>query len=181
MQESNNMIEIKKFSLKYRHNKYYQGGLRDSFIAFATNPLRFFLKRNKEITILDEIDLNIKAGDRIAFIGENGVGKTSLCRAISGMRGKCPEIKLNGKVRSIFNSSVAIEKELTGRENALLLIHLVYPTLSKKRKLEVLEDSIQFAELGEYTDVAFKYYSTGMKVRVFKCDICTSSRHTYTG
>jgi len=41
-------------------------------------------KKFGKITVLDDIDLTVKKGDRIALIGQNGAGKTTLIRAILG-------------------------------------------------------------------------------------------------
>ncbi|MCW8826365.1 MAG: ABC transporter ATP-binding protein [Gammaproteobacteria bacterium] len=41
-------------------------------------------KRFKRHTVLDNIDLNIGVGDRVALIGSNGAGKTTLIRCLLG-------------------------------------------------------------------------------------------------
>lgn len=43
------------------------------------------------VKVLDDIDLNINPGDKIALIGDNGAGKTTLLRLIAGKESPDPE------------------------------------------------------------------------------------------
>jgi ABC transport system ATP-binding/permease protein len=36
------------------------------------------------VPLLDQVDLNVDAGDKIALIGRNGTGKSSLLRVVAG-------------------------------------------------------------------------------------------------
>ena len=50
------------------------------------------------LRVLHEIDLNVRAGERIGLVGLNGHGKTTLIRALTHMAGwQQGSIKLRGK------------------------------------------------------------------------------------
>ncbi len=53
------------------------------------------------VPLLDHVDLSLDAGDKVALIGRNGTGKSSLLRIVAGARtpttagsGACPELRL---------------------------------------------------------------------------------------
>ena len=54
-------------------------------------------KTFKRTTVLQELDLEIKTGDRVALIGSNGAGKTTLIRCLLGEYSFDGEITLDGK------------------------------------------------------------------------------------
>jgi ATPase subunit of ABC transporter with duplicated ATPase domains len=55
--------------------KLYRGALTVQGVSFAYPGAE---------TILDKVSFNIEAGDRVAIIGPNGVGKTTLMRVLAG-------------------------------------------------------------------------------------------------
>ena len=60
---------------------------------------RGLVKRYGQVTALDGVDFELRAGEILAVIGDNGAGKSSLIKALSGAT--IPdegEIKLDGKV-----------------------------------------------------------------------------------
>lgn len=161
------ILKIKNFDLSYKYSQFKNEGLRDVFISFFTNPLKVLLNRSKRIDILNNVNISIKEGEKVAFIGTNGAGKTSLCRAITGMHGIQKSIELNGEVRAIFETSVVIQPELTGRENIKILVNIMYPKLTKQTRKSLYEEIINFSDLNEFIDSPFKHYSKGMKSRLF--------------
>ena len=46
--------------------------------------LRHVTKQFKKSVVLDDLDLDIAAGERVALIGSNGAGKTTLIRCLLG-------------------------------------------------------------------------------------------------
>lgn len=163
----NNILEIKDLDITYKTSRFRGGGLRDAFVELLTSPLKFLMRRPHNLHLLHDINLTIKKGERLGIVGVNGCGKTSLCRAIAGMHGKQSSIKVNGNIRAIFDTTVVIHPELSGVENAEILVNLMYPDLTKQERKEIAQEALEFSELGEFQFSAFKYYSKGMKARLF--------------
>ena len=60
---------------------------------------RGLVKRYGRVTALDQADFDLRHGEILAVIGDNGAGKSSLIKAISGaVRPDEGEIRLNGEV-----------------------------------------------------------------------------------
>lgn len=165
--EIENILDIKNFTISYEVPHYRAQSFRDLFVETVKSPLDFLLKENDRIIVLDNINLKINKGERVGIIGNNGSGKTSLCRYICGLYGINKKIKLNGNAKGIFDTEVVVLPELSGRENLEILAHFFFPELSKKEREIILAESADFSELGNFLDVPFKLYSKGMKARLF--------------
>jgi ABC-type polysaccharide/polyol phosphate transport system ATPase subunit len=68
------------------------------------------------------------------------------------------------EVRAIFDTGTGIMPELTGRENAYLLARLFFPDVRDLKPL--VEEAIEFSELGHFIDIPFRQYSKGMQSRI---------------
>lgn len=156
---------MKDLGLVFPARIHRAGSIRDSFVRTLTHPIVTLFTPQQKLEVLAGIDLEIQRGDRIALMGVNGAGKTSLCRAIAGFykptRGT---LDVRGHVRAIFDTMVGIYPELTGRENADILTDFLYPELPD-REVRIRE-ALEFTELGHFLDTPFKFYSNGMQARL---------------
>lgn len=114
---------------------------------------------------LQGINLKIEAGDRVGLIGHNGAGKTTMLRVLSGIYPPTEgEAIINGECVSLINISLGIDPEATGRENIKLRSAMIGFTL-KETKAKV-EEIIDFSGLGDFIDMPFRTYSSGMQLRL---------------
>jgi ABC-type polysaccharide/polyol phosphate transport system ATPase subunit len=164
---SNNILEVDSLDIKYKTSIHGINSLRDIFVNALTNPAKLLFNKRSTLDILNNVNFQVKNGDRLAILGVNGSGKTSLCRTISGMHGENKAIKLNGDVRAIFDTSVVVQPELSGRENAWILTNLLFSKYSKEERIAILKDAVDFSELDYFIHTPFKLYSKGMKTRLF--------------
>ena len=158
------ILQVKGLNIQYEMEFHHSDSLRDLFVGMVNRPLQILFGNKDILHIVKDFDLTLKRGERLGIIGVNGTGKTSLCRAIADML--CPasgEIKLNGEVRAIFNTNLGIQRELTGRENAVLLSRFIFPKADRHQLQEIVEESLEFSELGTFVDTPFKNYSNGMQ------------------
>ena len=114
---------------------------------------------------LQNINLSIKAGDRVGLIGHNGAGKTTLLRVFSGIYAPTEgEAIINGECVSLINISLGIDPEATGRENIKLRSAMI--GFTPKETKERMEEIIDFSGLGDFIDMPFRTYSSGMQLRL---------------
>jgi lipopolysaccharide transport system ATP-binding protein len=117
------------------------------------------------VRALDNINLDIKAGDRIGLFGHNGSGKTTLLRVLSGVYAPVSgSLSVTGKVISLLDLVLGMDNEATGYENIRIrgLIMGLYPAT-----IDALTDDIaEFAGLGDYLYMPMRTYSSGMMVRL---------------
>jgi ABC-type polysaccharide/polyol phosphate transport system ATPase subunit len=161
------ILSVRGLNITYKTALFHGRGLREAFIELFTSPLQFLMRRPHNLHLLNNISFDVRQGDRVGILGVNGCGKTSLCRAIAGMHGIQEAIQLHGQVRAIFDTSVVVQPELSGEENAFILANLLFSDLPKSERHQLANEALTFSELGEFRHSAFKYYSKGMKARLF--------------
>lgn len=114
---------------------------------------------------LQDISLRINPGERVGLIGHNGAGKTTLLRILSGIyQPTYGHAKIEGECVSLINIGLGIDPEATGRENILLrgVMMGMQPSAIKLKTEEIIE----FTGLGDFIDLPFRTYSTGMQLRL---------------
>lgn len=117
------------------------------------------------IPILNNINITCKDGDRIALIGNNGSGKSSILKLISGIYPpKTGKILITGSLISIIEMGLGVEAECTGRQNIKIL--MLYNNMLDSYSKELEQQIIDFSELGEKIDLPVKTYSSGMLSRL---------------
>lgn len=165
MSTSETLLKIERLNLVFHASVHRSWTLREAFVRAASDPLRALLSEKDRLHVAKDIDLEVRKGERVGIIGVNGSGKTSLCRCIAGMYPPTSgKVSVRGQVRAVFDTSVGINPELTGRENAELLSYFMFGDDPKRQAL--VEEALQFSELGRFLDVPYKLYSNGMQARL---------------
>jgi lipopolysaccharide transport system ATP-binding protein len=114
---------------------------------------------------LQAISLSLHAGDRLALVGHNGAGKTTMLRAMAGIyypsQGK---VLREGSLVPLFDIHAGFDDEATGYENIMLRGLLMGHV---RADIERRMDSIaEFSGLGDFLDLPVRTYSDGMMVRL---------------
>ena len=119
----------------------------------------------KVVQALSDINLELKAGDRLGLVGHNGAGKSTLLRTLAGVyEPSVGDFIRKGTLASLIDPSLGIEADATGLEN-IMLRGLVMGM--SKRKIDTLTDDIvSFSGLGDYISMPVRTYSTGMLMRL---------------
>lgn len=120
---------------------------------------------SSRIPILQGVSFRASPGDRIAIIGKNGCGKSSLLKVISGNYPiHAGRRDVEGAVVPLIEMGAGFEPEMTGRYN----IKLSYAYRGKLHDYspQMEERIIAFSELGEKIDLPLKTYSSGMVARL---------------
>ncbi|MCR5845239.1 MAG: ABC transporter ATP-binding protein [bacterium] len=141
-----------------------------TYRLFKNDRARFysvFNKRVKHETIHANCDLSfeIKRGEAVALVGNNGAGKSTALKIITGViTPTSGTVDVNGRVSALLELSAGFDMNLTGRENIEMRGFLW--GLNKKEIAELTPAVEEFAELGSYFDQPMRTYSSGMKARL---------------
>jgi ABC-2 type transport system ATP-binding protein len=144
-----------------------------------TDPIvltRGLRKSYGDATVLDGIDLQIRAGQVLALLGPNGAGKTTTVNVLSTLtRPDAGTAVVAGydvvrepeRVRhviSVTGQFAALDDLLTGQENLHLMARLAHlgPGAVRRRSAELLE----LFELTDARDRQVRTYSGGMRRRL---------------
>src|SRR5579885_807785 len=155
-------IELEHVNLTFRVRRERGIRLKD-FILFRS----FLPSRNPimEVRALQDINLNINQGDRVAFIGHNGAGKSTMLKMLAGIYKPSSGRRIvEGRISSLFDIALGFEPEANGWENIAYRSYLQgeTPTTVRAKRLAIAE----FSELGDFLNMPVRYYSAGMMVRL---------------
>lgn len=137
--------------------------------SLKTLAMRAFSRRPavevRDVHALKSLSLGIRAGERVGLLGHNGAGKTSLLKVLAGLYPIAGgELRVQGRVRALFDLSLGFEPDASGRENILYRGLLL--GFSPAFMRGVADEIAAFADLGEFIDYPVKTYSAGMQVRL---------------
>ena len=118
-----------------------------------------------EVTALSEVNLELKAGDRLGLVGHNGSGKTTLLRALSGAyEPDDGQVEVQGRIAALLDLSLGIDSSATGFDNIRLRGRIA--GLSSREIEDRLEEIADFTGLGPFLAMPVKTYSAGMQARL---------------
>lgn len=165
-----NVIEVRNLGKKYiiRHQQERYGSLRDTIANKTKEIIHPGSKQHinkEEFWALQDINFDIKQGDRVGIIGRNGAGKSTLLKLLSRITEPTTgSIKIRGRVASLLEVGTGFHPELTGRENIYLNGAIL--GMSKVEIHKKFDEIVEFAGVEKFLDTPVKRYSSGMYVRL---------------
>jgi len=141
----------KKFKITHKRNTLFN--------VFQTK------QKIKTITALKHINFSIKKGEIVGVIGDNGSGKSTILKLISGILVPTSgNIFINGKIASLIELGAGFHPDLTGKEN--LMLNALLLGMSKHEIQTKYQDILDFADIGNFINLPIRTYSSGMLVRL---------------
>jgi ABC-type polysaccharide/polyol phosphate transport system ATPase subunit len=114
---------------------------------------------------LREASFDVAASETVALLGTNGSGKSTTLRLLAGSSHPTEgKVSVRGRVAPVLALGVGFEPDMTASENAYINASLL--GLSREEASEHLDDILAFADLGDFTDVPVRHYSSGMLARL---------------
>jgi lipopolysaccharide transport system ATP-binding protein len=118
-----------------------------------------------EVTALSNVNLELKAGDRLGLVGHNGAGKTTLLRALSGAYEPDEgQVEVQGRIAALLDLGLGIDPSATGFDNIRLRGRIA--GLTTREIDSRMDDIAEFSGLGPFLAMPVKTYSAGMRARL---------------
>lgn len=133
-----------------------------------TNRLKEKILRKKyhrEITALENISFEVKDGQTLGIVGQNGAGKSTILKVLSGVM--LPDegvIEVDGKITGLLELGTGFDQELTGIEN--IFMNGTFLGMDKTEIERKKDEIIDFTELEDFIYDPIKTYSSGMLMRL---------------
>lgn len=154
------IIECNNVSIRYITGDFKEIGFKEYILRRITGKYQV-----KEFWADRHVTFSIDRGDMLGIIGTNGAGKSTLLKAISGIMVPTEGyVKCNGKIAALLELGSGFDGDLTVKENTYLRGAMLGYTRAFMD--ETYKSIIEFAELTEFEDRAFKQLSSGMKSRL---------------
>lgn len=140
--------------------------LKKTFIRAATGGM---LARDAAehvvVRALDGLSFEFQEGDRVGLTGHNGSGKSTLLRVLTGAYEPVSgSLMVRGRVASMLSITLGMDPEATGYEN--IFIRAAIMGLTPRQTAPLVDEIIEFCELGPYISMPFRTYSSGMAMRL---------------
>lgn len=117
------------------------------------------------VRALDEVDLELREGDRLGLVGHNGAGKSTLLRILGGLREPTGgTARIRGTACSLLNTGSILDPEMSGYENIDHVSTLL--GLPPRRLPDLRREILEFTELGDFMQMPVRTYSSGMAMRL---------------
>ena len=153
------VIEANDLGIWFDANRRRRSTIRDMVLRrnIPVPKGRFWALRN--------ISFSVGEGEAVGLVGANGGGKSTLLKLIAGVL--IPDegnVSVTGGVAPLIEVTGGFVGDLTARDNISLTAGL--HGLSRREINEKFDEIVDFAEVGEFLDMPFRHFSSGMKVRL---------------
>lgn len=154
------MIDVNGVSVKYILGDIKELSLKEFFVRKMRGEVI-----TQEFWALRNINFHINKGELLGIIGSNGSGKSTILKVLAGIMPPSEgTVEVNGKIAPILELGAGFDGEMTVKENVFLRGALLGYT--RAFITDKYNEIIDFAELGEFENVAFRKLSSGMRSKL---------------
>lgn len=156
------IIKVKNVNLEYPIYEQAETNLRSVIASYFSKKYKIGIKK---VHALNNINIEIKSGERVGLIGPNGSGKTTFLKMLAGIYSASSGIiDINDKINTLLDVGMGLNDDATGIENIeiMCLLRDIDIKTIKNRKQAI----INFSGLNDAIHLPLRAYSSGMKVRL---------------
>lgn len=155
---NNNAVVIKNLTKSY---KLYNQPFDRVKEAFSLSNKVYSMEKR----VLNNVTLEIEAGEVVGIVGTNGAGKSTLLKIVTGvLMPTSGELTVNGKIAALLELGAGFNPEFTGIKN--IFLNGTMMGFSHEEMENKLQSIIDFADIGEFIHQPVKTYSSGMFARL---------------
>lgn len=154
------MIKAQNVSICYRMSQDKIQSIKEYLVALLKRKIK-----HNEFYALQDVSFEVKKGEVVGLVGNNGAGKSTMLKVISGiLRPTKGTVSVRGNIVPMLELGSGFDFDLTGRENIFLNGAILGYSESFLRSK--YEEIIEFSELGQFIDIPVRNYSSGMIMRL---------------
>ena len=149
-------VSVSEVSLMYNLSREREERLKEYVINMFRGKLYF-----DPFWAVQDVSFELRPGDSLGIVGQNGAGKSSLLKMISGIvRPTKGKVYTKGLVAPMVELGGGFDSNMTAKQNIFFMgaMH----GFSKKYMQDKCDDIIKFAELEDFADVSVSKFSSGM-------------------
>jgi lipopolysaccharide transport system ATP-binding protein len=146
-------------------------GVGKRYVEYSSELKRFAtwfgarFEPQREYWAVRDISFSLKAGEALAIIGQNGAGKSTTLKLITGtVRPSTGRVDVRGRISAILELGLGFNPDLTGRQNIYQAGGLMGYSSNELSRL--MPDIEAFAEIAAFFDQPLRTYSSGMQARL---------------
>lgn len=133
--------------------------------AILSGSLIRDLSPSELFTALDHVSFDIPRGCTYGILGENGSGKSTTLKLLSGItKPTSGTLEVSGRVSALIELGAGFHPEISGREN--VSINGIMLGLTRAEVNRRFDEIVEFAEMKDFIDAPVKTYSSGMYARL---------------
>ncbi|ERN41877.1 ABC-type polysaccharide/polyol phosphate transport system, ATPase component [Rubidibacter lacunae KORDI 51-2] len=155
------VIRLDRVSLYRRTQEEFSYDFKTSLISLLEGKYRH---PNRKL-VLSDINLTLRAGDRVGIVGANGSGKSTLLKVICGiLKPTGGKVSVSGNLAPLIELGAGFDASMSVSDNVIMYgVMLGFARREMRRRLPSILD---FAELEDYAFAPVKSLSSGMKARL---------------
>jgi lipopolysaccharide transport system ATP-binding protein len=155
------MIALRNVRLERRTREEFSDDFKSRFFALLARRAR----QPRRKLVLQDVDLRIAPGEKVALIGPNGAGKSSILKVICGvLEPTSGSVEVRGRVAPLLELGAGFNPELSVTDN--IILYGVLLGLDRRTIASRIDAILSFAELEEYRQYPVRALSSGMAARL---------------